>query len=94
MSWRTIAAVLVVVFTLVMVSTIFASPLVQIMDGLQSSGDYGDDEGGHDFDGEQRMEDLQDSWFNMTLLGIFGFMAWGVARVVRKELTRSRRGGL
>jgi len=93
MAWRTIAAVLTVVFTLVVVSTVMAGPLNAVLSDLQDSGDYGDDNGPADFDGEQRISDLKSSWYNMTLLGIFGFLAWGVVRVMRKELTRGRRGG-
>jgi len=93
MAWRTIAAVLTVVFTLVVVSSVMAGPLNAVMSDLQDSGDYGDDNGPSDFDGEQRITDLKNSWHNMTLLAIFGFLTWGVARVVRRERTRGRRGG-
>lgn len=93
MSWRTITAALTVIFVIVLVQSVLAGPLVDTIDGFQDSGTYDDDSPG-DFDGEQRMEDIQDSWFDMGLVLIFGIMAWAVARVARRELTRNQQGGL
>ena len=86
MSWRAAAAVLVVVFAIVVLQSVMAGPLLEVTGSLNATGDYSNEH----FDGNQIMTDLPGSWFNMGLIGIFGVMTWAVWRVVREELTRGR----
>jgi TRAP-type C4-dicarboxylate transport system permease small subunit len=86
MSWRTIAAVLIVVFSMLAIWGTLADPLVQISNAfidLETSGQFNTD---------AKISRLTQSVFNMILIGVFGVMAWGIWRVVRRELTRG--GGL
>jgi len=89
MSWRTASAVLIVVLAVVIVQALVVDVLIQILDALASSGDYSD-VAGTGVDGESLIRGFPGAWFNMGLILIFGIMAWGIARVVRKELTRGR----
>jgi len=82
MGWREVAAVLTVVFVVVVIQTIAAPALVQTTEDLKDSGEYSNDH----FDGESLIDGYVDAWFNMGLIALFGMMAWGVARVVRREL--------
>lgn len=86
MSWRIIATVLVVVFSIILLQGALAGPLTETADRLGGSGDY---ENEH-FDGNQIIQDMPGHWFNMGRVGIFGIMAWGAWRVIREELTRGR----
>jgi len=86
MSWRTIAAVLIVVFSMLAIWATMADPLVQIANAfidLETSGQFNTD---------SKINRMVQSFFNMILVGVFGVMAWGIWRVVRRELTRG--GGL
>jgi hypothetical protein len=87
MSWRTAAAVLIVVFSITLTMAVVAGPLKDFQQGINESGDYSNDH----FDGEQTIQDTISSFFDMGLVAVFGIMAWGIARVVRRELTRGRR---
>lgn len=87
MSWRIIATVLVIVFSIVLLQSALAGPLMETSERLNESGDYSDN--GH-FDGNQIISDMPGHWFNMGLVAIFGIMAWGAWRVIREELTRGR----
>lgn len=86
MSWRTVATVIVVVLSIVLLQGLLAGPLLEVTDGLNDAGDY---ENEH-FDGNQLIADMPGHWFNMGLLAIVGFMGWGAFRVLRRELTRGR----
>lgn len=92
MSWRTIAAVLIVVFSLALVQSVLAAPFISITSDLNDTGDYSNLEGVDGYNGNTVIDSLMGDWFNMGLVGMFGIMVWGVARVVRNELTRG--GGL
>lgn len=91
MSWRTVATVLIVVFLIAVVQSALAGPLVQITSSLNDTGDYGDLDGVEGYDGNSVISGMASDWFNMGLVAMFGMMAYGIARVVRRELTR---GGL
>lgn len=82
MSWRTVAAVMIVIFTFIIVWVVMADPLVSIADAfieLDTSGQFNTD---------SKIDAMVRGWFNMILVGVFGIMAWGIWRVIRKELTR------
>lgn len=94
MSWRTAAAVLIVVFAIAVVQAALAGPFTSVQTSLNQTGDYGDLEGaGPDYDGNDIITSLIGDWFNMGLVAMFGAMVWGVWRVVRREITRGG-GGL
>lgn len=87
MTWRTVAAVMVVIFLIAVIQSIMAGPLVTVSESFNQTGDY-------DLDGNLNnsfITDLPNAWFNMGLVGMFMFLGWGVARVVRREITQ--RGG-
>lgn len=88
MSWKTVATVIIIVFAIALAQMVMAAPLLDVANSLNDSGDY---ENEH-FDGNEKINDLPDIWFNMGLIGIFGLMAWGVWFVVKRELTRGRGG--
>lgn len=89
MSWRAVAAVLIAVFFYVVLQSAMAGPLVQIGNELNETTEM---ESEH-FD-DSTFTSLPRAWFNMGLIGIFLGMVWGLARVVRRELTRGGGGGL
>lgn len=89
MSWQTASAVLIVIVATTILTTVMIDPLIQILDALANSGDYAD-VAGTGLDGESLITGFAGDWLNMTLILIFGIMAWGVARVVRRELTQGR----
>ncbi len=84
MGWKTIATVLIVVFTLVLVQSTLVGPATQITNDLNETGDYNNEH----FNGNKLITSYVGDWLNMGLIGIFGIMMWGVAHVVRRELTR------
>jgi hypothetical protein len=88
MSWRVVSVVFIVVFTLSLVGMAMAGPLTQVSEDLNETGDYSDN---GEFDGNALITGLDGAWFNVILIGIFGIIAWGAARILREELTR---GGL
>lgn len=87
MSWRVVATVLIVVFSIILLQGVIAGPLTETSERLNESGDYDNEH----FDGNQIISSLPGDWFNMGLVAIFGVMLWGAWRVIREELTR---GGL
>lgn len=91
MSWRTIATVLIVVFAVAIVQAALAAPLNSVLGDLNDTGDYSDLDGVDDYNGNSIIGGLWSSWMNMGLVAMFGMMVWGVARVVRRELTRGGR---
>lgn len=91
MSWRVLATVMVVIFALAVAQAALASPLHEVTSKLNDTGDYSNLEGVDGYDGNAVIGNMFGHWMNMGLMGMFGIMLWGVARVVRRELTR---GGL
>jgi hypothetical protein len=89
MAWRTIATVLIIVFAIVLAQIVLAGPMMEIQNSLNETGDYNNEY----FDGNDVITSMPGHWFNMGLIGIFGIMTWGIARIARNELNR-RRGGL
>lgn len=87
MGWRTIAAVLVLIFSVAVIQSLLAGPLVTLQNDINATGDYSNEH----FDGNALITGFLDSWFDMGLVAIFGGMAWAAVWVVRRELTR---GGL
>lgn len=88
MGWRTVAAVMIVVFSILAVWATMADPLVQISNAfieIETSGQLNTD---------SKINTLVGSVFNMILVGVFGILAWGFWRVIRRELTRGGGGGL
>jgi hypothetical protein len=91
MSWRTAATALVVVFAIAMGQAVLIGPVLQVTSDLNDTGDYSDLEGADDdYNGNEVISSLPGQWLNMGLVAMFGIMAWGIARVVRRELTRNR----
>lgn len=88
MSWRTVAAALVVVFVILFVQTVAVGPLTSIVDGIQESGDYNSEHLE-----ESMMDDMLSAWLTSGLIGAFGIMGWALWRILRREVTRSG-GGL
>lgn len=84
MGWRTVSAVLVVVFVIGVLQAVLAGPLITLTDDVKDTGDFSNEH----FDAEQIIDNTRSAWFNMGLVAIFGIMAWGMIRVVRRELTR------
>lgn len=89
MSWKTAATLLTIVFVLVMIQSVLAQPLSTVTTDLNATGDYNNEH----FDGNARITGYFGDWLNMGLIGIFGILMWGFARVLRRELTRGRGGG-
>lgn len=87
MAWRTVLTVLVVVFVIGVVQIVLLPPAQQTIDALNDSGDYDSSY----LDGNSFLDNVLTDWMNMGLIGMFGAMLWGGARVLRKEITRGRR---
>jgi hypothetical protein len=91
MSWRTAATALVVALAIAMAQVVLIGPVLQVTSDLNDTGDYSDLEGADDdYNGNEVISSLPGQWLNMGLVAMFGIMAWGIARVVRRELTRNR----
>lgn len=86
MSWRTAAAILIVVFAIVLLQAVLADPLYTYMSTV--TGFY--DTTGGTIDGNSLIDGLADRWFDMGLVLIFGLIGWGALRVVRREITRGQ----
>jgi len=86
MSWRLAATVLIAIFALVTLMTVTAQPIHTVTDSIV---EIDDGEGGH-FDTEEQQESSIRGYFNSILVLIFGLIAWGAWRVLRKELTEGR----
>jgi hypothetical protein len=86
MSWKTVATVLITVFAIALVQATAIGPLFKLTDELSDDGDYNNEY----YSVRDRIDGFVSSWINMGLVGIFGMMAYGAARVVRKELTRGQ----
>lgn len=84
MAWRTAATVIIVVFALIIIWMTMADPLVQVANAFQdieTSGNLGTN---------SKIDSMVRGWFNMILVAVFGFLGWGVWRVLRRELTQGR----
>ena len=82
MATRTGFTVLIVIFGATIVWVGLADPLVQLgaaFKAIDTSGQFGK---------TALIDGMIASWFDMLLLLVFGIMAWGIVRVVRRELTR------
>lgn len=90
MSWKATATVLIVVFTIVLIQSTMAGPANQITEDLNATGDYNNEH----FNGNELITSYVGDWLNMGLIGMFGIMLWGLARVVRRELTRGGGGNI
>jgi hypothetical protein len=84
MSWKTAATVIVIVFVIAIGQAALAGPATNVQTSLNGTGDYNNDH----FNGNKIITTTLGSWFNMGLVGIFGIILWGFARVIRQELTR------
>lgn len=87
MALRTVAAVFIIVVSIVFLQIFLAEPVTEVTDALNESGDYSI--GGQDMN--DTFGTLVASFWNMGWIAIFGVMGWGVYRVLRRELTRGRR---
>lgn len=87
--WR-VGATIVIFIALVIVIQGAAGPAFAGIDEnlspLTSDRDY--------LDGPAAISGMIESWFQTALLGMFGIMLWGLARVIRREglLGRGRDG--
>jgi hypothetical protein len=84
MSWKQAAGVLTVIFVITVMQAVFAAPLFELEGDLTSVGDLSNEH----WNGEDLINGMFDSWFDMGLVAVFGVMFVSIARVVRKELTR------
>lgn len=87
MGWRTVAAVMIVVFSMLVVWATMADPLVQISNAfidIETSGQLNTD---------SKINGLVATFFDTILVAVFGILAWGLWRVIRRELTRGGGGG-
>ena len=86
MSWRSVAMVVVGIFSLGTIAALIAPVVVQIVTSLLATGNY---------DGKYLTEGMATgligTWFNTVIFAMFGLMLVALAWVLRKELTR---GGL
>lgn len=89
MSWRTVIAVLIFVFAVIFMQSVFAGPLFQFGNDLAAQ----DDDDGNSLDSSAKIENLETVWFDMGIIAVMGIGVWGLARVVRRELTRGGGGG-
>lgn len=87
MSWRVIAALMIAIFAIVVVSATTADPLRQVTDSIE---EVDNGEGGN-FDTAKQASDGIRAYGNLILILVFGLIAWGAWRVVRREITQ---GGL
>lgn len=90
MAWKTIAAALTVILAIILIQQAAVGPLVEIIDGVQESGDYNTEH----FNGDQLMDGMVSAWLTGGLVGIFGIMVWALYRLLRYEVTRQGGGGL
>lgn len=86
MSWRTAAAILIAVFTVLVLQTVMADPLFTYLDTVTSIFDTT----GGNFDGNAVIDGFGGAWMNMGLVFVFGLITWGCVRVLREELTQGR----
>lgn len=86
MSWKTVATVLTVVFAVAVVQATAIGPVHDLEDGFTDNIDYNNEY----YSVQDRISGYIDAWINMGLIAIFGMMGWGIARIVRKELTRGQ----
>lgn len=86
MSWKTVATVMIVIVTLSLTAVVLVGPMTTFFDQINDTGDYDNEY----FDGNDLIGSWLGDWLNMVLIGIFGIMIWGFARVVRRELFRGR----
>jgi len=87
MALRTVATVLIVVTSLVLLTMFLSEPLLAIGDALKGVGNYS-------IAGTNASANLDrniGAWLNMFWIAVFGVMLWGTFRVLRRELTRGRR---
>jgi TRAP-type C4-dicarboxylate transport system permease small subunit len=82
MSWRTVAAVVIAVFSLTIIWVTLGDPLIQIANSFKDIGTSGQ------FNYDSKIDGLVGTWFNTILVAVFGLMAWGAWRLLRRELTR------
>lgn len=77
---------MIIVFAVVLTQVALAGPTVEVAEQLNQTGDYNNEH----FNGNNIITDMPGHWFNMGLIAIFGIMTWGIARIVRREITRQR----
>jgi len=85
--WKTIATVVIVTFTLILIQMVLAPPMEDVETQLNETGDYSNEH----FDGNEVITSLLGTWYNMGLVAIAGIMMWGVWFLIRRERTRGRR---
>lgn len=87
MSWKQAAGLIVIIFVLVLLQSVAAGPVFTLQDSLNESGDYDNAQ----FDGNELINGLYVSWFDMGLVAVFLLLGVALARVVRRELNKFRR---
>jgi len=83
MSWRVVAAVMIAIFSIVIVSAATAEPLRQTTDALE-------DLDGADSDVSEQADSGIRAYGNLILILSFGIIGWGAWRVLRREITEGR----
>lgn len=83
MSWRSVAMVVVGIFSLGMIATVIAPVGVRVVTSLLATGDY---------DGQYLTESMATgligTWFDTVIFAMFGLMLVALAWVLRNELNR------
>lgn len=83
MSWRTIAAVMVVLLTMVVLLPLTTVGLPQVQDSLNATGDYDS----RYVDGNSAFFDMVDAIYKGVLIVLFGTLGWAIVWIVRREST-------
>ena len=86
MSWRLVSTVMIAIFAVLLLMTMTAQPIHTATDAIV---DIDDGEGGQ-YDTAQQAESSIRGYFNTMLILVFGFIAWGVWYLFRRELTTGR----
>lgn len=88
MAWRTIVAVIIFIFTMVVFLPLTTMGLPNATEALNGTGDYDS----RYVDGNSAMSDMVEAVYNGILVGVFGIIAWAIAWYVRKENTLGKLG--
>lgn len=83
MSWRVVAAIMIALFAILVVSATTADPLRQVTDSIEGLD-------GADQDVQEQADSGIGAYSNLILILVFGLIGWGIWRLVRREVTEGR----
>jgi len=87
MSWKTAAALIITVGTLLAAGAFLGPVLTDVVYTIMGTGDYNGQ-----YMSETMATGLVGTWFNTILIAVFGIIVASIVYVVRNEITRG--GGL